>query len=245
MAKQVLTDTFSESLNGATTARIDINACEGNLTIDPFIGGESLLASGTLQYLEKQGAPTRSLVSRDGQAVLTLKGGTTRQPWFRFPWSACNMATDWEIHLNPTVSSELIAHSDGGNVKLNLAGIAVTRVSADAGGGNMEVVLPDNVANLNVSAQTGAGNVAVESGSVLMGSNLINAKSGAGNVDVRIPSGVAARIHVTTGMGVAIVDPRFSKIDKNTYQSPDFDSAANRVEITIQSSAGNASVKTK
>ena len=245
MAKKVLTDTFSEPLNGATTAKVEINVGDGNLTIDPLIGGESLLAIGTLQYLEKQRTPTRTLVSRDGQAALTLKGDGAGQSWFRFPWSACNGATEWEICLNPTVSFELIAHSDGGNVKLNLAGIAVTRVSAYTGGGNMEVVLPDNAASLNVSAQTGAGNVAVESGSVLKGSNLINAKSGAGDVDVRIPSGVAARIHVTTGVGVAIMDPRFSKIDKNTYQSPDFDTAANKIEITIKSGAGNVSVNTK
>ena len=245
MAKKIFTDTFSEPLNGATTARVEISAGDGNLTIDPLIDGELLLASGTLQYLEKQGAPTRTLVSRDDQAALTLKGGGARQPWFRFPWSACNGATDWEIRLNPTVSSELIAHSDGGNVKLNLAGMAVTRVSADTGGGNIVVILPENATNLNLNAQTGAGNVAVESGNVLMGSNLINAKSGAGNVEVRIPSSVAARIHVTTGVGVASVDPCFSKIDKNIYQSPDFDSAADRVDITIQSGAGNTSVNTK
>ena len=242
MAKKVFTDTFSEPLNGATTARIEINAGDGNLRIDPFIGLGSVLASGTLQYLEKQGAPTRTLVSRDGQAALTLKGDGARQRRFRFPWSACNGATDWKIHLNPTVSSEVIAHSDGGNVKLNLAGMAVTRVSADTGGGNMDVVLPGRAANLVVSAQTSAGNVAVESGSALMGSNLINAKSGAGNVDVRIPSGVAACIRVTIGVGVAIVDPRFSKVDKNTYQSPDFNSAANRVEVTVESGAGNVNV---
>ena len=242
MAKKIFTDTLSEPLNGATTARVEISAGDGNLTIDPLIGCESLLASGTLQYMEKQGAPTRTLVSRDDQAALTLKGGGAGQPWFRFPWSACNGATEWQIHLNPTVLSDITVHSDGGNVKLNLAGMAVTRVSADTGGGNMEVVLPDNTANLNLSAQTGAGNVVVESSGVLKGSNLITAKSGAGDVGVRIPRGVAARIHVTIGVGVAIVDPRFSKIDKNTYQSPDFDSAADQVEITVQSGAGNVSV---
>ena len=41
-------------------------------------------------------------------------------------------------------------------------------------------------------------------------------------------------IHATSGLGKVIVDPRFSKTDKNTYQSPDYDSAANRVEITVQ-----------
>jgi len=245
MTKKVLSDTFSEPLNGVTTAMIDINAGDGNLTIDPLIGGESLLASGTLQYLEKQGAPTRSLVSRDGQAALTLKGDGAGRPWFRFPWAVCNGATEWQIHLNPMVLSDITAYSDGGNVKLNLAGMAVTRVSADTGGGNMDVILPDNTADLCVTAKTGAGNVSVEMGSGITGSNIINAISGAGNVVVHLPSDVAARIYTATGLGKAIVDPRFSQVDENTYQSSGYDGATNKVEITLNSGAGNVSVTTR
>lgn len=40
-------------------------------------------------------------------------------------------------------------------------------------------------------------------------------------------------------------DSRFSKTDKNTYQSPDFDSAAHKVEITVNSGADNVSINTK
>ena len=222
MAKKILTYNLAEPLNSATTVRIDIHAGDGNLTIDRITGGEQMLASGTLQYFEKQGPPTRSLVSSNGQAALTLRGGAAGQPWFRLPWAACNGATEWQVHINPEVSSDIKAHSDGGNLKLDLAGMTVTRIAADTGGGNVEVILPDSVADLNVIAKTGAG-----------------------NVTVHIPHGVAARIHATSGLGKAIIDPQFSKTDQNTYQSPDFDSAFNRVEITIQSGAGNVSVNTK
>lgn len=245
MAKNVFIDNLAEPLNDATTARVDINAGDGNLTIDRLTGREDLLASGTLQYFENQGLPTRTLVSSNDQVTLTLRRGGTGRPWFRFPWAACNGATEWQIHLNPTVSSDITAHSDGGNVKLNLAGMAVTRVSADTGGGNMDVVLPDNAANLSVTAKTGAGNVTVAIGSGITGSNIVNANSGAGNVVVRIPSGVAARIHATTGLGKATVDPRFSKTEDNTYQSSDYDSAAHKIEITVNSGAGNVSVNTE
>ena len=245
MAKNVLTYNLSESLNGATTAKVNIHAGDGNLSIDQLTGGEQLLASGTLQYFENQGLPIRALVSSNGQATLTLRGGGTGRPRFRFPWAACNGATEWEIHLNPTVSSDITAHSDGGNVKVNLAGMTVTRISADTGGGNIDVVLPDNAANLGVTAKTGAGNVTVEIGRGITGSNIVNANSGAGNVVVRIPGGVAARIHATSGLGKVIVDSRFSKTDNNTYQSSDYDDAANKVEITIHSGAGNVSVNTK
>jgi hypothetical protein len=245
MTKNVMTHSLSEPLNGATTVKVEINAGDGNLTIDRLAGGEHVLASGTLQYLENQGVPACTLNTSNGQATLTLKCGSVGQPWFRFPWAACNGATEWQIHLNPTVSSDITAHSDGGNVVLNLASMAVTRVSAETGGGNMDVVLPDNAADLGVTAKAGAGNVTVELGAGITGSAVVNAGSGAGNVVVRIPCGVAARIRATTGLGKASVDPRFGKIDSVTYQSPDFNSAADKVEIMVHSGAGNVSVKTK
>jgi predicted membrane protein len=60
-----------------------------------------------------------------------------------------------------------------------------------------------------------------------------------------VPSDIAAKVHATSGLGKVIVDARFSKTDKNTYQSPDYDGAANKVEITANSGAGNVSVNTK
>jgi hypothetical protein len=241
----VLTHNLSEPLNGTKTATVDINTDSGNLTIDWLTGGEHVLASGTLQYFEKQGLPIQTLCSSNGQATLTLKGGGSGRPWFRFPWAACNGAYEWQIHLNPTVLSDITAHSGGGNIKLDLAGMSITRLSADTGGGNMDVVLSDDAANLSVTAKTGAGNVSVEVGSGTTGSNTIDANSGAGNVVVRVPSGIAARIHATSGLGKVIIDSRFGKTDKDTYQSPDYDGTANKVEITVNSGAGNVSVNTK
>ncbi len=242
---QVLTHNLSEPLNGASTAKVDINTESGNLTIDRLDGGEPLLASGALQYYEKQGIPSQSVALDNGQATLTLKGGRATQPWFRFPWDACNGASEWQVHLNPKVASDITARSGGGNVKLDLAGMTITRVFADTGGGNLNVVLPDDAANLDVTAKTGAGNVTVEIGAGTKGGNTLIAGSGAGNVVVRVPDGIAARIHATSGMGKVMVDARFGKIDKTTYQSSDYDTAANKIEITAGSGAGNVSVNAK
>jgi hypothetical protein len=236
---------LAEPLRGAKTANVEVNVGDGNLTIDRLTGGEQLLASGTLQYLENQGAPNRYASVDNGHARLTLRGGAASRPKFRMPWDACNGATDWQIHLNPGVQSDITAHSDGGNVKVDLAGMAVIRLTADTGGGNMDVVLPDNAANLSVAARTGAGNVTVKVGSGITGSNTVEAKSGAGNAIVRVPNGIEARVHATSGLGVVTVDSQFSKIDASTYQSPGYDGAANKVEISVHSGAGNVSVSTK
>ena len=220
MANNVLIDTLSEPLNGATTAKVDIDCGTGNLTIDRLTGGAPVLASGTLEYLENQGVPTRMLDSRNGQAVLTLRNQGHGRPGFRLPWETCNGETEWQVHLNPTVATDLTAHSDGGNVKLDLVGLAVTRIWAETGGGNMDVVLPDNTAGLSVAARTGGGNVTVAVGQGITGSSTVSAQTGGGNVIVDVPGGLAARIHAGSGLGKVSVDPRFSKVDRETYQSP-------------------------
>ena len=241
----VLTHNLSEPLNGATTARVDINTGSGNLTIDKLTGGEPVLASGTLQYFEKQGVPTRTISMDGGQATLTVRSGEAAQSGFQFPWEACNGETEWQIHLNPSVPSDIVAPSGGGNVNRDLSGMTVTGLSTDTGGGNVDVVLPDSATNVSVTAKTGGGNVTVELGSELTGGNTVKATSGAGNVEVRVPSGIAARVHATSGAGKVTVDSRFGQVDGSTYQSPDYDGAAARVEITVNSGAGNVSVNMK
>lgn len=242
--KNVLIDELSVPLGGASAAMFDVYTGAGNLTINALTSDEQLLACGTLEYLENQNPPTQSLNTSDSHATLSLKSRAAGRPGFRFPWAACTGATDWRIHLNPTVQSEITAQSGGGNFLLNLGGTAVTRVSAETGGGNMDVVLPGNVPNLCASVKTGGGNVTVEVGSGLTGSSSISAGSGAGNVTVRIPNGLAARIHAKSGMGKTVIDPQFGKVDDFTYQSPDYDFAVDKVEITLTSGAGNVFVNT-
>lgn len=245
MAKNLLTDNLLEPLNNVTAAKVDIKADYNNLMISHLSSGEQALVKGSLQYFEAQGLPARNLLVEDSKATFTLKGSGAGRPRFRLPWSGCNGATEWQIYLNSAVSFDITAHSEGGNVKLDLSDLVVTRVSADTGGGNMDVFLPDHAVDLSVSAKTGAGNVIIEIGSNIKGSHTIDAASGAGDVTVGIPSGLAAKIHIKTGLGKAIVDSRFSKGVNNTYQSLDFDSAAHKVEITANSGAGNVSIATK
>ena len=245
MPNNLHTDELSVPLDGATTASVEINTSTGNLLVDGLPAETQSLASGTVQYFEKQGRPTESLTSEAGHASLTLKATDVGRPGFRLPWQACLGATDWQIHLNPRVASDITARTGGGNVQLNLAGVAVTGVCADSGGGNLDVVLPEYAANLRVIARTGGGNVTVDIGGEITGTTAIEARSGAGNVVVAVPRGVAARVKATTGLGRVTVEPQFSKVGANTYESADYQAAADKLEITVSSGAGNVAIHTR
>ena len=78
--KKILTYNLLEPLCEATTAKVDIDTASGNLTIDTLTEGEPLLASGTLEYTEKQGVPASSVTTRSGQASAPRKGPHLRSP---------------------------------------------------------------------------------------------------------------------------------------------------------------------
>jgi len=242
---KLLTYPLSEPLGEATTARFDINVGTGNITIDHLTTGEPLLASGELQYLEGQDQPTRTVDMNGHLYTLTLKANGGRQPGFQLPWATCNGDAEWRIHLNPSLPSSISVYSGGGNVELDLTGMIVIGLTAETSGGNMNVHLPDGASDVSVSALSGGGNITVELGSDMVGSNSVSAKSGAGNVIIRLPAGIAAHIHASTGIGKLNIDPQFTKIDDQTYQSSDYVNAAVKIEITVESGAGNVEVITK
>jgi hypothetical protein len=221
-SKDLPIDELSIPLNGATMARIEINPGDGNLSIDSLISSGELLASGALQYFEKKGLPTRDLTTHKGELTFTLRGGGMARPWFRVPWAGCNGGLDWQIHLNPATLIDLTVQTGGGNVVLDLAGMSVSRVLADTGGGNVRIVIPDTADDLSLTAKTGAG-----------------------VVEVSVPMGIAARIQATTGLGKVTVDPRFIQIDKFTYQSADFELAAHKAEIMVSSGAGVVNITSR
>jgi hypothetical protein len=221
-SNELHTYVLSEPLDEARVAKVEINADDGNLMIDQLNNGEPVLVSGTLQYFKKQGPPARTLEVKDGQMNFTIRGSRSQRPWIRFPWSACNAAHEWRIHLNPTVSMDLLAHSGGGNVKLDLAGTTLTSLSAVTGGGNIDVILPDILTDLNAD---------------------INA--GAGNVTVQLPGGIEARIHAESGLGKVVVDSGFKKIAEKTYQSDGYDEANKKVTIKATSGLGNVTISSR
>lgn len=242
MAKKIINQGFSTPRNGAKMAKIEIDVSTGNLTIGSLPTGDPQLASGTLQYLEGQEEPIVSTASDNGQTDLSLRAAKMRPQWSLLPWKACMGATNWTVNIHPEVNADVRAYSGGGNLHLDFDGMTLQKVSAETGGGNVDLSLPSDMEDIQVIAKSGGGNVTVKIGDRANGTSIVDVGSGAGNVTVTIPRDIPARIHAASGLGKVFIDSRFEKIGDKEYQSPDFEKAASKMEITVQSGAGNVEV---
>jgi hypothetical protein len=128
---------------------------------------------------------------------------------------------DWDIRLNGEIPLYLKIDSGASSSTLDLTSLKVIDLDIDTGASSTEVNLPANAGNTRVDID-----------------------SGASSVNLRVPMGVAARIRVKSGIASINIDSsRFLHQDGGLYQSADYDTAANRADITIDTGVGSVEVK--
>jgi hypothetical protein len=126
---------------------------------------------------------------------------------------------DWDVRLNPSVPTVLKCETGASKSTLDLRDLQVTELKLETGASTTEVTLPASAGYTRVKVQ-----------------------SGAARVDIRVPGGVAGRIKTSGVLASMVVDEtRFPGFD-NRYQSPDYDSARNKVEIEVETGVGAVTV---
>lgn len=126
---------------------------------------------------------------------------------------------DWNVRLNPDVPLQLECETGASRSTLDLYGLKVTELKLETNASTTDVVLPANAGFTQVSIEAGAA-----------------------RVDVRVPGGVAARIRTSAGLASIAVDTaRFPGGDK-LYQSPDYATAANKVDIEVETGLGTVAI---
>ncbi len=146
---------------------------------------------------------------------LEVKLRTSQQFWAWWPGESL----DWDIRLNRDIPLSLKIDSGASSSTLDLSDLKVTDLDIDTGASSTELTLPANAGNTHVDIDTGAS-----------------------SLKVSVPAGVAASIRVKSGIASVNVNPRFPKIDGGLYQSPDYSTAANRVDMTIDAGVGSIEV---
>jgi hypothetical protein len=126
---------------------------------------------------------------------------------------------DWTIGLAPDVPLDLRFETGASRSVLDLRGLLVRNVELHTGASDTRLIVPDAAGATSIKAETGAASLTVE-----------------------VPAGVAARIRSKMALGSSRVDEsRFARTTDG-WESPDFATAANRVELDLQGGVGSLSV---
>ena len=127
---------------------------------------------------------------------------------------------DWRVRLNPDVPLTLHLETGASATDLDLQTLKVTEFKLNTGASSNQITLP---------AQAGY--------------TLAEIKSGAAAVNVRVPADVAARIQAQGGLASIDIDTTRFPRTGSIYQSPDYDTAANKVKLRIETGVGAVSVR--
>jgi hypothetical protein len=202
-------------LDGATEAAVTVRHGAGRLTVGAGAGAGQLLAGSFGGGLDV----TRST---DGARLRVEMRVKDRDPMHYIfgPWSrGWSGMLDWDFTLNPSIPLSLRLETGASESRLSLGDLSVRELVLKTGASSTTVDLPRAAGFTRVSVE-----------------------SGAAAVRLRVPAGVAASITVRSALAGVNVDTRRFPRSGASYVSPDYGSAANKVEVTVDTGVGSIEV---
>lgn len=134
------------------------------------------------------------------------------------PFIGTTRGWDWNLRLSNEVPFTLDLETGANQSIVDLHEVRVTRLNVQTGASSTDITLP------------ASGHVTAE------------AHVGAAELKLRVPQGVAGRIRSQSGLAEINVDrSRFPYLN-GVYESPDFGTNPNRVDISIEAGVGKVSV---
>lgn len=127
---------------------------------------------------------------------------------------------DWDLALNGEVPLSLEVQCGASDNHLDLSGLRLTDLKYSTGASASVVTMP---------AAAGATRASMS--------------SGAASVEVRIPQGVAAHIRSRGGLAAISVDQSRFPRREGFYQSDDYDTAANKLDLDVETGLGSVDIR--
>jgi len=256
---------FSETLDGTTSARIDLDLERYPTTVDALTDS-ALLIDAKLETLTN----VDFSVSGTNKKSVTLnprRDSSTDFSWF----DLLDQDARWEIGLSPNVPIDLTINIGSGSAELRLGNLELTSLKIDGGSGSVNGVLPASSSqyDLRIDGGSGSFDIELESGTNAMafleiGSGsfevMIGAGSdvsaeihgGSGSIGIDVPDDVGVRIVVEErGSGSVSVPSKYDLVDDmndddgdtGIWESEGYSGAAHRIEITFEPGSGSFNVR--
>jgi hypothetical protein len=133
---------------------------------------------------------------------------------YGLPW--LDRRSAWDLGLTGEVPLDIRVETGASRTNLDLRETRLRRLDLQTGASETRVMLPRNAGTSEVHAEHGAASLTFE-----------------------IPSGVAARIRARMAIGSSQIDEaRFPRVG-DLYQSVDYGTAANRIDLDVQGGVGS------
>jgi hypothetical protein len=212
-AAQVVRESVSQPLGAARSADVEIAMGVGRLRIAKLDQPSTLIA-GEIAYPETHRVDRTFAVSGD---TATFKLHEQDGQWNSLIKNPNDEAV-WDLRLTPATPMRLAIDAGVGEGTIDLTQLKVTDLDLKTGVGTTTLTLPRQ------------------------GQVRAHLSGGVGNTTIRIPAGVAVRIAPDAGIGSVDVRGNYRR-HGSTYISPDFDTAANRVDLTASSGVGAITIQ--
>jgi hypothetical protein len=213
--REVEREDSSVPLDGATEAAVRVHHGAGRLSIGSGAAPGDLLTGTFGGGLDAQSSRSGARLSVE-MRIKDRDVANYFTSWTR----GRHGALDWDFRLAQGIPLDLVLETGANEARLALTDLSVRELTVKTGASATTVELP---------ARAGRTRVRVE--------------SGAASVRLRVPAGVSALIRVNAALsGTHVDEARFPR-SGDSYRSPDFDAAANRVEITVDSGVGSIDVR--
>lgn len=209
----MVSDELAQPLGDIKSATVELNIGTARTNVTTLGSDTNDLMKGTFRHA----AGTRVVKTYNvagSEGRLALK-----EEGVSFVFFGGGSVSRWEIGLNPQVPIALRINGGVGRATLDLAALNLTSLNIDAGIGAVDVTTP-------------------KSGVVTLRVN-----GGVGSATITIPPGVAARIRVDGGLGgIRVDESRFPKFG-SVYQSADYATATNKIDIDVDGGVGSITIR--
>ena len=199
----------------ASRARLTLSHGAGRIRVR---GGAEMgqLVSGTATA----GIAFNSFMHGDEQTV-KLSIPARGMLWFMppFAWGS-SLGFTWDLALADDIPLSLKVESGASETRLDLGQLLVSELIVATGASDTKITLPEAA-----------------------GQTRVKIESGMASVSVRVPEGVAARIESSSAMVSASIDSQRFPRSGNISVSPDYETAANKVDIKIEMGMGSVTIK--
>ena len=213
----ISSESISVKSDGAQSARLNLTVAAGDLSLTGGAPAGLLLSGGSQGSVAEVTDQRVSVRSSDGRRTVDVRLNTE---WnFGFPPPRTTARGNWVLRHAEGIPTDIRIDTGASDLNLDLRELNVQSLSVEGGASDIDVVLPANAGRTTAEFTIGAA-----------------------DLDIMVPSGVAARIDVESGVSsIDIDESRFPK-QGDRYVSPDFESAANRVTIKIEAGVSDITI---